>query len=262
MLASSTSATESYDDNYDVDDDDYDEGYNTQSQHASSIGTESSLSASESQSLPPTSQDPVTPAPPSSSPVNKPISRLEDLSSLSPASSLPATEQLSVTTQPPTPAPEPHSVDKGMEELPVFLPEGITSFAELQKKVKAIFPDYKPDINLRFLSMLGPGRKSSHPKFWQGARKRRKLSTDDSSKKRKGMLTFDFGPDPTPDMCASDDEDKFLTPVDGLDLRGERKDTKLEIDKRVSEWRNGPARVWYDMIMSLRTGEALTTDSI
>ena len=144
--------------------------------------------------------------------------------------------------------PEPLPVDEGMEEPTAFLPEGITSFAELQEKVKALFPDFKPDGNLRFLSMLGPGRKSSYPKVWQGARKRRKLSTDGSNKKRKGELTFDFGPDPTPDMCASDDEDNFLTPVDGLGVRGERKDARREIDKSVSEWRNGAAKVWYDMI--------------
>ena len=68
---------------------------------------------------------------------------------------------------PPPPSLSPSSHPLMEEEPPLFLPEGISSYAELHEKVKKLFPDFKPDRNLHFLSMLGPGRRSSYPKIWQ-----------------------------------------------------------------------------------------------
>ena len=143
----------------------------------------------------------------------------------------------------------------------MYLPNGVSSISELHEKVKVFFPDFRPDTNLHFLSMLGPGRKSSYPRIWQGARKRQRRpqqplpEEEEERKAGADSWTFNFGPAPTPDMCASDDEEKFLTSIDShVQSAGGGREVRVEVDKEVSEWRFGPAKVWYDMINTAEDG--------
>ena len=282
LLASAASAGDDYDDDDDYDGD-TDEGYNTQQSGDTRPGTSLSSTATpttpESEptaSLPSSIQitSPSPPPPSTVADVTITVSSDEQESGFEGGATQPASGYMPVTENtlqvpmqglhdspqtlqnlgepspapPPPPSLSPSSHPLMEEEPPLFLPEGISSYAELHEKVKKLFPDFKPDGNLHFLSMLGPGRRSSYPKVWQNARKKKKRScSDEETKTVGGEWTFNFGPDPTPDMCASDDEDKFLAPLDG-ELGSRRgKQEIVEVDREVTEWRNGPAKVWYDM---------------
>lgn len=168
-----------------------------------------------------------------------------------------ATEQ-PVVEQPPAKEPDQGSLSAGeaAEEVSIFLPEGISSIAELRAKVKELFPDFKSDSNLRFLSMLGSGRASSGSYLWKGAKKRKKGSTQISSVCDPDSWTFNFGPEPTADMLI-DDEEAFLTPVISAQPTAVNS-SRGEVDPETSEWRFGPAKVWYDMVSAPEDGRGFS----
>ena len=251
-------------DDYDDYDGDTDEGYDTQQSQsqASSLGIGFSLlpTATTESQRPSASPEPVQLPEANTLPPPPTIAITWENASVPAASYNGTNTHFAVEPRIQPPPPPSHLSTEVLQEQedqpPLFLPEGVSSISELHEKVKKLFPDFKPDTNLRFLSMLGPGRKSSYPRIWQGARKRKKKTLEppadgDEEEMKAGPdnWTFNFGPKPTPDMCMSDDEEKFLASVDSnMQSAGGGREVCVEVDKEISEWRFGPARVWYDMI--------------
>ncbi|XP_037955889.1 transcription initiation factor TFIID subunit 1 isoform X1 [Teleopsis dalmanni] len=138
--------------------------------------------------------------------------------------------------------------------------------------VRELFPDFRPDKVLRFSRLFGPGKPSSLPQIWRHVKKRRRKrkqsrdhknvnggsdSTSDSEEpKKKGFGVF-YGPEPTPDQCRSDDEDKLLSE---LNDEGEKQEDlengeSNENKPKIADWRYGPAQIWYDMLEVPDSGE-------
>lgn len=59
-----------------------------------------------------------------------------------------------------------------------------------------------------------------------------------------------YGPDPPPEMCMSDDEDKLLRIYSSEDIKQEGPDNgeNNENKPKIADWRYGPAQIWYDML--------------
>ncbi|XP_053594523.1 transcription initiation factor TFIID subunit 1 [Microplitis demolitor] len=135
--------------------------------------------------------------------------------------------------------------------------------------VTELFPDFRPNKVLRFSRLFGPGKPSSLPQIWRGVRKRRKKKkhhevrdSDSGSDQEDRKLRFkgwimNYGPTPTPEMCASDDEIKLLAPVEDKEQAGKVGDTgeNGDMGPKVADWRFGPAKIWYDMIDTSETGD-------
>lgn len=66
-----------------------------------------------------------------------------------------------------------------------------------------------------------------------------------------------YGADPTPDMCCSDDENKLLMPVEDKEQIGKTGETgeNGDMGPKVADWRFGPAQLWYDMLQVPETGD-------
>lgn len=133
---------------------------------------------------------------------------------------------------PPPPAPlddadarEKLEVQKRKLETPLaaMLP---SKYADVD--VTELFPDFRPDKVLRFSRLFGPGKPSSLPQIWRSVRKKRKrrrhkdsagqhdsesASDDEKHKLKHRGWTFNYGPMPSADQIASDDEDKLLRKV-------------------------------------------------
>lgn len=68
---------------------------------------------------------------------------------------------------------------------------------------------------------------------------------------------MNYGPDPSPDQLAEDDEEKLLQPlkdkeeVEKVGKGGENGD----MGPKVADWRFGPAQIWYDILEVPETGE-------
>ncbi|CAK1547222.1 unnamed protein product [Leptosia nina] len=122
--------------------------------------------------------------------------------------------------------------------------------------VTELFPDFREDKVLLFSRLFGPGKLSSLPQIWRGVKKRRR-------RKRSGSTGSD-----TPTQAelqepqyASDDEDKFLKPMEE-NQQSNQQDSNSSGDKndksqRVTpaHWRFGPAQAWYDMLNVPETGD-------
>ena len=91
--------------------------------------------------------------------------------------------------------------------IPALIPQNM-SLEELHAKVKKLFPSFKPNGILRFSSIFGPGKPSSLPRIWQGARKPRRRKgrrgRGEGGSPREWRLDVDC--EVTADMCMSDDE--------------------------------------------------------
>lgn len=134
--------------------------------------------------------------------------------------------------------------------------------------VRELFPDFRPDKILHFSRLFGPGKPSSLPQIWRSVKNRRKkrkptsetktdaqsdsTSDTDDVKPFRGW-NFNYAPDPTPDLCVSDDEEKFLR--DGPDESENNDNDTDEKKPKVADWRYGPAQVWYDLLDVPESGE-------
>lgn len=134
--------------------------------------------------------------------------------------------------------------------------------------VRELFPDFRPDKILHFSRLFGPGKPSSLPQIWRSVknrRKKRKPSSETKSTDPQSDSTsdteepkpfhgweFNYGPEPTPEECVTDDEEKFL--CDGPDETSKENDTDDKKPK-VADWRYGPAQVWYDLLDVPESGE-------
>ncbi|XP_023310146.1 transcription initiation factor TFIID subunit 1 isoform X2 [Anoplophora glabripennis] len=134
--------------------------------------------------------------------------------------------------------------------------------------VTELFPDFRHGKVLRFSRLFGPGKPSSLPNIWKNVRKKRKKrkhkesanqhdtdsNSDDDKPKNRGWF-FDYA-EPIPQLIKSDDEEKFLKPVEAHNeenkLESEKKD---DTGPKAADWRFGPAQIWYDMLEVPETGD-------
>lgn len=126
---------------------------------------------------------------------------------------------------------------------------------------------------MRFSRLFGPGKPSSLPQIWRNVRKKRRkhkqhdkssnlnnnLHDSDSSddeKPRSNGWHFNYGEIPSKENCASDDEAKFLKPLE-VEAKDSKKETHTKDDTgpKAADWRFGPAQIWYDMLDVPETGE-------
>ncbi|KAG7302944.1 hypothetical protein JYU34_012938 [Plutella xylostella] len=120
--------------------------------------------------------------------------------------------------------------------------------------VTELFPDFRPDKVLLFSRLFGPGKLSSLPQIWRGVKKRRR-------RRRSGSAGSD-PPDRPPEteiQYASDDEEKFLRPMEESPQSNADSNTNNTGDRSqkpsTAHWRFGPAQVWYDMLNVPESGE-------
>ncbi|CAB3224233.1 unnamed protein product [Arctia plantaginis] len=121
--------------------------------------------------------------------------------------------------------------------------------------VRELFPDFRPDKVLLFSRLFGPGKLSSLPQIWRGVKKRRR-------RKRSGSTSSDTPPtalDNQEPQYASDDEDKFLKPMEETQQGNNDTNNTQSGDKSQrptpAHWRFGPAQMWYDMLNVPETGD-------
>ncbi|KAF7268302.1 hypothetical protein GWI33_018568 [Rhynchophorus ferrugineus] len=130
--------------------------------------------------------------------------------------------------------------------------------------VTELFPDFRHGKVLRFSRLFGPGKPSSLPNIWKNVRKKRRKrkhkdhdsdSSDDEKPKNRGWF-FDYAQNVAPEKLQSDDEEKFLKPVEQQnDNNKHENEKKDESGPKAADWRFGPAQIWYDMLDVPETGD-------
>ncbi|XP_074925042.1 transcription initiation factor TFIID subunit 1 isoform X3 [Chelonoidis abingdonii] len=115
---------------------------------------------------------------------------------------------------------------------------------------------------LRFLRLFGPGK--NVPSVWRSARRKRKKkhrelmqevqiqegeTAAEAGMEEKSPWEYEFAPPPPPEQCLSDDEITMMAPVESKFSQSTGDIDKVTDTKpKVSEWRYGPAQLWYDML--------------
>ncbi|KPJ18499.1 Transcription initiation factor TFIID subunit 1 [Papilio machaon] len=121
--------------------------------------------------------------------------------------------------------------------------------------VTELFPDFRPDKVLLFSRLFGPGKLSSLPQIWRGVKKRRRRKRSGST----GSDTAPQMPEYQEPQYASDDEDKFLKPMEENQQTNSENNSQNSGDKSQrptpAHWRFGPAQMWYDMLNVPETGD-------
>lgn len=129
--------------------------------------------------------------------------------------------------------------------------------------VRELFPDFRPDKVLCFSRLFGPGKPSSLPQIWRGVKKKRKKKKTSESEDfveeevEPKDIVFQFGPNPQPDECAIDDNERFLKPLEDSDAGNVGKNPDDEKGPSIADWRFGPAQLWYDILGVPETGKFL-----
>ncbi|XP_015772967.1 PREDICTED: transcription initiation factor TFIID subunit 1-like [Acropora digitifera] len=123
------------------------------------------------------------------------------------------------------------------------------------KTVTDLFPEFRPGQVLRFSRLFGPAKASSMPQQWRNAKKRKKKKKKQGEDEKTVIEQPKTPPSPRPEDCMSDDEDKLMAPWEPTmdELRGVSNDLTSSGNqdgshKRICEWRNGPAALWYEML--------------
>ncbi|XP_033222126.1 transcription initiation factor TFIID subunit 1 isoform X2 [Belonocnema kinseyi] len=72
----------------------------------------------------------------------------------------------------------------------------------------------------------------------------------------KGWL-MQYGQEPNPEECRSDDEEKLLKPLEDTEQTGKTGDfgENGDMGPKVADWRFGPAQIWYDILGVPETGD-------
>ncbi|KAK6628726.1 hypothetical protein RUM43_002542 [Polyplax serrata] len=178
-------------------------------------------------------------------------------------------EAAASTLMPPPPEPKEGDSKTGNKDrrridtpLAAMLP---SKYADVD--VTEIFPDFRYDKVLRFSRLFGPGKPSSLPQIWRSVRKRRKRKklqehTSDSGSDQENVKEqsrgwfLNYAPEPTKEMCLSDNEDKLLRQVEDKSVNAKVENNDVsDSGPRVADWRFGPAQVWYDMLQVSETGD-------
>ncbi|XP_045464560.1 transcription initiation factor TFIID subunit 1 isoform X2 [Harmonia axyridis] len=163
---------------------------------------------------------------------------------------------------PPPPAPQETDPEGDKKKLETPLAAMLPS-KYVDVDVRELFPDFRHGKVLRFSRLFGPGKPSSLPNLWKNVRKKRfkkrnrelnqqqndsDSNSDEENPKKRGWF-IEYGPDPKPEECKSDDEKKFLKPVEQNKV-DEKQETQMKDDTgpKAADWRFGPAQMWYDML--------------
>ncbi|XP_068631569.1 transcription initiation factor TFIID subunit 1 [Battus philenor] len=154
--------------------------------------------------------------------------------------------------------PPPSTVPKQKSEKPKKLETPLAAMLPSKYAnvdVTELFPDFRPDKVLLFSRLFGPGKLSSLPQIWRGVKKRRR-------RKRSGSTSSDTPPqipENQEPQYASDDEEKFLKPMEENQQANSDNNAQNSGDKSQrptpAHWRFGPAQMWYDMLNVPETGE-------
>ncbi|KAG8144715.1 hypothetical protein E2320_013173 [Naja naja] len=115
---------------------------------------------------------------------------------------------------------------------------------------------------LRFLRLFGPGK--NVPSVWRSARRKRRKkhreavpeaqlpegeANAEPGLEGKSPWEYEFAPPPPPEQCLSDDEITMMAPVESKFSQATGDADKVaDTRPKVSEWRYGPAQLWYDML--------------
>ncbi|XP_022915910.2 transcription initiation factor TFIID subunit 1 [Onthophagus taurus] len=135
--------------------------------------------------------------------------------------------------------------------------------------VTELFPDFRHGQVLRFSRVFGPGKPSSLPNIWRNVKKKKKKrrakegstggqesdsSTEEDKPKNRGWH-FDYA-QVTPEQCKSDDEEKFLKPIEASSAENKQEAlAKDDTGPKAADWRFGPAQIWYDMLEVPESGD-------
>ena len=153
---------------------------------------------------------------------------------------------------PPPPSTPPKSVPQGPVKKPLasMLPQKYKNV-----DVKELFPEFRENKVLRF-SRLFPIKASYKPRIWKNVKRR--FKTEEGSgepesppKMAKGEWSLNFAPPPTdPDAYVEDQAVRFHRPFQAKKHEEEVKANKVKQSKgpQATDWRNGPAEYWYDML--------------
>ncbi|KAJ8966592.1 hypothetical protein NQ314_003444 [Rhamnusium bicolor] len=134
--------------------------------------------------------------------------------------------------------------------------------------VTELFPDFRHGKVLRFSRLLDLGNQVVYQIFGKMLEKNVKKrkhkesvnqhdtdsNSDDERPKNRGWF-FDYA-EPIQELLHSDDEEKFLKP-----LEAPNEENKHEMEKKddsgpkAADWRFGPAQIWYDMLEVPETGD-------
>lgn len=132
--------------------------------------------------------------------------------------------------------------------------------------VTTLFPDFRVGKVLRFSRLFKPNKSSRLPKVWRNVKTKRKKrrhsdandcnSSDNDSKNQSQHLCLEFGSLPKPEFINSDDEEKFLQPIENCSKQtNQHKQENEDGSNNQAYWRGGPAKLWYDMLGVAENGE-------
>ncbi|XP_055334348.1 transcription initiation factor TFIID subunit 1-like [Paramacrobiotus metropolitanus] len=140
-------------------------------------------------------------------------------------------------------------------------------------KINDIFPEFQPDVVLRFSRLFGPGRPSSLPKRWTSYRRKGELlspgvpveeeTAEEDDAARLERLCNEFWPislpKPVPKVVPIEVVPELPVVVESMaDVSMEsvesEKPKRLTVEA-IPPWRYGPAQHWYDALNVDPTGE-------
>ena len=161
-----------------------------------------------------------------------------------------ATPTVAPAAAPPSTPPKPVPQGPIKKPLASMLPQKYKN-----TDVKELFPEFRENKVLRF-SRLFPIKASYKPRIWKNVKRRFKTEEGSSEaesppKKAKGEWTLNFAPPPTdPDAYVEDQAVRFHRPFQAKKREEEVKANKVKQSKgpQATDWRNGPAQYWYDML--------------
>ncbi|KAH1004133.1 transcription initiation factor TFIID subunit 1 isoform X2 [Dendroctonus ponderosae] len=132
--------------------------------------------------------------------------------------------------------------------------------------VTELFPDFRHEQVLRFSRLFCLGKSNSLPNIWKNVRKKRRKrkqkgsqpdsdSSDEEKPRNRGWF-FDYENNVPPEGIKSDDEEKFLKPVEQQsESNKDDSEKKDESGPKAADWRFGPSQIWYDMLDVPETGD-------
>ena len=122
--------------------------------------------------------------------------------------------------------------------------------------MQGLFPEFRENQVLRF-SRLFPIKSSSRPRIWKNVKRRFKTEQSDADepvtkKSKDGEWTLYIAPPPTdPDAYVEDQAVRFHRPFKAkksMESSADKMAAEKSRGPQPTDWRNGPAEYWYDML--------------